>query len=199
MFANTFRYSFVLASSVLAFGLLEAKANLVQNGSFESPAEAADSTSSDTPDNWSGGYQIINGDGGGFYPSPEDGSQYVDLAPGFSISQIFSVPTTGDYILSWFDNGLPGLDYTINVFAGPLDPPFTSTGGTWNEHSMSIHLPAGFASVRFSVDDTESADIFLDNVRIESAQVPDVGNTFGLLSVAFGCVAAFGRKFRRNA
>jgi hypothetical protein len=103
-------------------------ANLIANGSFESPVIATNSYQQVTPSSWtfSGATGYIFNDFTGTipvaplaaWPLAQDGQQYVDIGNVYggslSLLQTFTVTTSGPYKLSWHDNAATGYPYAAN-------------------------------------------------------------------------------------
>jgi hypothetical protein len=92
-------------------------ANLIVNGSFEMPVIGSDSFGwGVVPAGWvDPGSPLVNSSGpgwsypGGLVPPAEDGQQYGDMGDdsrylNSSLSQTFTVVTSGTFTLSWYDN-----------------------------------------------------------------------------------------------
>ena len=143
--------------------------NLITNGSFESPAEPANSENwGAVPTGWSGGKIIFNGSWGG-WPSPEDGNQHDDIGNGFDggLSQTFNVPVTGQYSLTWFDNEAVGCEhsYTVSVTGNTTASYDSVSTGLWISRSLSVSLNAGENTLVFQPTGG-AGDTLIDNVSL---------------------------------
>jgi hypothetical protein len=164
-------------------------ANLIQNGSFESPVVPANtSVSYVSPTSWqgSGQFEIFNGAAQApIYPGPEDGQQCVNVAGGGGgvgqgfLSQAFTVSSPGTYVLTWFDNtgnGGPGstAPYSVTVFNGGggtvanQDLNLSGNGiPGWVQRSMTLNLSTGTYTLQFrSRQGPYGLATMLDNVRL---------------------------------
>lgn len=158
------------------------RANIILNGSFESPNIEAN-FSQQPPTDWvsEGTFDpvIVHGNVSG-YPSPEDGNQFVDIAYEGSptpIGQSFGVGTGGMYQLTWYDNALNDPAYTVEI----LDSGSTtitsaqisfSPTGPWNARSLSLTLSPGTYTLEFTPGGL-SLDVLLDNVSLNPVPVPE--------------------------
>jgi hypothetical protein len=197
--------SFLVACTFLAVG--QSHANLISNGSFESPAEAT-GLSSVRPAGWTGfagfGNGLVNGPalaagGPTIYPAALDGSQYVDIGAGELVTQ-FTVADPGDYRLSWFDNSLitgANGSYSLEIkdassakiVSTAYSYSYLTPSPPWRELSLDIsNLAIGTYTLAFGPG---TSFTFLDNVSLDSKTVstaaPDSGSTgILLLSACLG-------------
>jgi hypothetical protein len=146
--------------------------NLITNGSFESPVEPANAFTMATPDGWSGGVWIVNGNGSlseSGWPTPEDGNQYDDIGNGGSgpISQTFNVPVSSQYSLTWFDNEYVGWEhsYTVSVTGNTTASYDSVSTGLWISQSLSVSLNAGENTLVFQPTGG-AGDTLIDNVSL---------------------------------
>jgi len=179
-----------------------ANANIVANGSFESPTGLASWTTV-TPDNWTGSnVDLING----YYPA-EDGKQCLDLnalVPG-SIEQTLTTVSGNWYEISFWmaANAAGGPDpKTLDVswgndtmsFSHPQDQ--TWTNFKWNVKAIANTTVLKFASTTIADSGNGSyPHAFgpaLDNVSVNA--VPEPGTILASLSI----LAPAGLMFRRR-
>ncbi|MDE3066635.1 MAG: VPDSG-CTERM sorting domain-containing protein [Verrucomicrobiota bacterium] len=182
-------------------------ANLIQNGSFESPTLPFATISGTSPNNWTGGQYLIS-QGTFNFPNAEDGLQYEDPVnsnPG-TLSQTIAITTAGNYVLTFWLNGYNGNSYGMNLFfpshtgsyVGPLGAFYTGTGSsTWAVETFSFSfLTTGSLTLEFLPG--SAAPNLIDNVDLElqpTAGVPDSGATAGLLGLGLAGLFALRRKF----
>ncbi len=176
------------------------RANLLTNGSFESPVLPAGKAVIDPVGNaWTFTHPsgLISppgepvpgqGDYGG-YPAP-DGNQYAFIQSGGgsrgTISQQITLPTTGDYRLTYWEAGRPHqnfslptggnqpysilLDSTVlGTFATTTDEPFTA-------RSLDFTASAGTYTFKFAAGGVLTADntSFIDGVNLVSIPEPSM-------------------------
>ncbi len=160
--------------------------NLILNGSFESPNIPANTFEQAMPTSWfwssSVGW-IGNGNIGPNWPLAQDLQQAVAIgnSPTFALSQSFSITSSGTFVLSWFDNtGTPPsvslysvaiLDASNRtIISTNLD---ASHAGQWLVREIHWGLAPGDYTLRFRAEgDGSSFETLLDNVRLESEQLP---------------------------
>jgi len=165
-----------------------ARANLLSNGSFESPVVSANNvTLGILPTGWTQAGTslpgIFNGNVSG-WPSPQNGNQFVDIGNAginAAISQGFTVITSGSYQLTWFDNTGTGLAaaYKVellnssSVVVATASESLTGTS-LWNSRSLTGTLGIGNYTLKFTptADRDHLFDSLLDNVSL-SAAVPE--------------------------
>ena len=143
-----------------------AAANLLLNGSFESPVVPANTYIKATPTSWQGSNNpnMANGNIGSIWPLAEDGQQYVILGvygngAASAISQAFTITNAGVYQLAWFDSaaheGVTTAPYSLTVSNGVapailntnLDAYHVATG--WMSNSVQLTLTAGSYTLQF--------------------------------------------------
>lgn len=149
-----------------------AQANLVVNGSFESPDVPAGSTLvAPTPTGWSSvgpqntplfDHPLAST---GNWPGAQDGDQYaallggtmtgfppfgsIDMSAATGLRQTLTIPAAGEYVLSWHDNaaiGVGGTPYAISIAAlsGTLSLPSASAPlGATAWHAHSFSFTIG--------------------------------------------------------
>ena len=205
-------FPFVVLLAAGTFTLLAPSAaratSILSNGSFESPVgPATPGANSARPTGWSGyggfGNGVINGTLANF-PTPQDGNQFVNIANG-ELVQAFTVVTSGDYVLTWFDNTLAGGNngsYGVRVRDSSLATvsfnPYSynyGAGAAWHARSLDLSgLTAGTYTLTY---EPGTSFTFLDNVVLSqnaAASVPESGSTAGLLGLALGGLALLKRK-----
>lgn len=181
------RITLTFAAVVVAcFGLVvDAQANLITNGGFESPALGAGAASYSAPASWSttgyGGY----GNTGAFGATAPEGSQYglveIYASVSSSLSQAVTFPTTGQYTITYLDADRPsfgGISYDLDLIqsgttsiAAGLTP---TMGTTFAPRSFTFSAVAGAGTIRFFADGSSGANraVFLDSVDLEFVPVP---------------------------
>jgi hypothetical protein len=186
---------------------VRARADLLQNGSFESPAIPANSKASITPDSW---YWTGSVGAGWVFNDPvyistlplaEDGSQYVDI--GFNgiwtLSQSFTVSSPGAYDLTWYDNtainppgpSLYGVKIRDDLAQIIVNQTFDAAhAGAWQQVELPLTLSSGTYTLTFS-GNSSGYDSLIDNVSLTSVPEP---SSLALLGVAVGALIARSRK-----
>ncbi len=205
------RIRFLALAGVL---ILPAKlsANLITNGSFESPA-GTPGLNSTRPTGWSGFGSFVNGlvHGPGvvqssafFYPDPFDGDQFVDIGTGSLIAS-FTVITPGEYLLEWHDNSLiKGWNGGYNVdIKNSSSATILSTAYSYSYltqsppwRALSLVLPYLAADTYTLTFGPGSTFTFLDALSLElqpGVPVSDGGTTAPLLATALLGAAALSR------
>lgn len=199
---------------------LAARANLLVNGSFETPDVPSGSVLfGATPTGWtttgpSNNHMFDNPlDGAGGWPDGQDGRQYAALLGSLTptlnsgLSQVFTVAAAGDYVLSWFDSaylGVVGAPYGVSIIGSPLFSVFGSPLGAtdWHERSWEFTLNPGTYSLAFRP--TTLGVTLLDNVSLiqkppGGSTVPDAASTWPMMGLACGSLAVLLRRRERNA
>ena len=167
---------------LLVFGLAtNATAQLIQNGSFESPVIDTNSIVREAPDSWTTNTNpglMINGSGFGGY-TPEAGNQYYDLgnATGYFLSQNITVTTAGPYTLSWYDSSTAPLSDDVtpyNVVFNSVTTSYSAFGynGAWQQETLSFNLSPGTYALTFNSGDYILFDTLIDNVTLGSTAPP---------------------------
>lgn len=184
-------------------------ANLITNGSFESPV-GAPGLNSTRPTGWLGFGSFVNGlvHGPGvvqssafFYPDPFDGDQFVDIGTGSLIAS-FTVITPGEYLLEWHDNSLikgwnGGYNVDIKdsssatILSTAYSYSYLTQSPPWRALSLVLpHLAADTYTLTFGPGTTYT---FLDGVSVNlqpGTPTPDSGSTAPLLATALlGAIA----------
>ncbi len=181
-----------VTSTVASLTLLGS--NLLVNGSFVSPALAADTVVTNVPTGWSGMTFILNGNpyagNVGSQPSvpplyvasgppPEDGQQCVDLKGGGPTQQ-FNLATSGLYRVSWFDNtpigGAFASSYTTILLDNSGQSVTTTVwdasnllsvqGPIWRNRAVMVYLTPGSYRLTFAKQAEFRLDTLLDNVEV---------------------------------
>ncbi len=130
----------------------------------------------------------------GLNGSPPDGVQYGVLQGISSWQHSYTIPTAGQYLLTWWDAGRTnpfGLwdgDQTYVVkMDGPVVASFsTVTGQPFTQHSLLVTLTSGSHSLRFSHLDAVAGDhsAYIDAVSL--APVPEPATASLLLAGFLG-------------
>lgn len=184
--------------------------NLIQNGSFESPALSPGAYQQITPTDWSWsgtpGF-VFNTIGGGS-PLAQHGDQFVDIGntAAFSLKQDFSIVNSGVYELTWYDNAaaFPQVaPYSVAVIGGDTtSAQFDSNQGVdgiWNSRSLRLNLSAGNYTLAFSPVDIAgpvlAQDRLIDNVSIGAIPIP---GSVWLMSTALACLSGFSLRRHRS-
>ena len=173
--------------------------NLISNGNFEQPALSSPNDFQFVlPTDW-----IQNADANSLpaifrgtyagWPSPEEGSQFLDIGNtagnSAGVHQTFTVTVPGTYELTWFDNAGIGYDHSYSVSLGGTTVDVTGEIGSpdWTQHELSVTL-SGSATLTFSPI-PGGVDTLLDKVVVtaipESAAYAWAG-AIGLLGLALG-------------
>jgi hypothetical protein len=185
--------------------LSQAQADLIVNGSFESP---------DVP---TGTYQIFTGAAvPGWITtdeieiqdhvagSPLFGNQFVELDANHNSYMFQTIATTPSaaYTLSFAYSPRPRIGVGSNGidawWNGSLLQSFDGAGAAdtdWTVYNFSV-IGTGSDTVKFVATGTsDSLGGYLDKVELNG--VPDAGSTLALLGGAFAMLGALGRKFRK--
>jgi len=196
--------SLVLFASILLPA--PAAANLILNGSFESPVLTVGfcivpTTCPVSAANWSGVYQWGIASGNPFDPPTPfpDGTQaLIFQSAGNNISQVVNLPVTGEYLLTWFDAGRdPGAGfggnepYEIRLDGIALGLFSTTTSQPWTQHSLVFTSSAGPHTLSIVSPGPVSGDqtAFLDNfvLTAQPGAIPEPGTaatlTLGLVAL----------------
>jgi hypothetical protein len=191
-------HKFIIGTALAATGLLSgakvSHAQIVQNGSFETPAVAANGFEYDpSGGTWTftGPSGIVNGTGSGFVPpsAAPAGQQVAFLQFGAdgtqgSISQSITLPTTGAYQLT-FDAGARvdrGGNTIFNVFLGSstIGTVTTTTAQAYTPETFTFTASAGTYDFGFAFDPTQPAGdntALLDVVQINPVTTTPVTTT----------------------
>jgi hypothetical protein len=173
--------------------------NLISNGSFEQPAFSTPNTFVYAlPTDW-----IQNADANSLpaifrgtypgWPSPEEGSQFLDIGNtagnSAGVHQTFTVMVAGTYELTWFDNAAIGNPHTYSVSLGGTTVDVAGEVGSsvWTEHELPVTL-SGSATLTFSPI-PGGVDTLLDNVSVTAIPEPATyawAGAIGLLGLALG-------------
>ncbi len=183
---NKFKVSLLLACTMAITGATNsAKASLILNGSFESHVLPGDGFYQyQSPTFWGGASYFVRGSNMG-WPSPQDGNQFEIVTGGYVLQQQINVPTSGSYILTWWDNGYVGQAYSMGVSLGSAHYDFSGNGSAdWNARSITVNLSAGFNTVAFF----GGGNAAIDNVSLEAVAVPEPSTYIAgaLLFLPFG-------------
>ncbi len=201
---------------LLAAVTIPLRAELVTDGSFESPALNSNSFCitfaapvCPAVSGWTGNFYVVNGNGvGGAAQVPiPDGSQYGMLqATGF-LDQSITITQAGAYLLSWSDAGRGSFinasgdeAYDVNFGGNLLDSFATTSGSGWASHSLSFSSGTGTFTLEFlGTKSFNSGDnsAFLDKIQLDLAPVTGVvpePSMVPLLGIVIGGLAF--RRFR---
>ena len=199
----------VIVGLALCLAAGAAHADLLTNGSFESPVvtpgnedQVLTGGSTVTTDGWTWNYltgviagSVTGGFNGAVLPSGYDGAQYAYLQSATSsVSQTFTLTAASNVTITWLAAGRPDLDAgfdgntTYDVTAGSLS--FTGTtvsGSDFVSESLSGVLDAGTYTLTF-LNDASAGDhtMYLDNVVVSASDVPEPAS---LSVLAFGVAA----------
>lgn len=184
-------------------------ANVVANGSFESPGLSFRSSCITffTPlcpaiPGWSGNFYLVNDDSGGSIggvpaaPIP-DGAQYIMVQMTGSATQTVTIGQAGVYTLSWFDAGRTFFSSVQNyevIFGGNVLGFYaTSTTSPWLPQSLAISTGAGTFDLTFQGLNSAGGDnsMFIDNVVLDVPVVTGAPepSTIGLAAGALWLIA----------
>jgi hypothetical protein len=197
----------VIVAGLVVFGMVanSAAASILLNGSFESPAIPINSYQHGTPSSWgwngSSTGLILNGrpyySGVGYWPSPWDGQQYVDIGnvSTFSLFQVFTVTNGGAYQLEWYDNAFSGgltSPYSVSVSDGSeviATADFNAAhGNVWLDRALLLNLVPGNYELTFTAKGIAGGyDTLLDKVTLTTT-VPGPATIF-LLGPAIAIIA----------
>lgn len=202
--------------AVIAGSSENSTAQIILNGSFESPAIPPNTYAFATPSPWTWDIReghIVNGNAAEPtfpIPLPQDGQQYLFLGDNetYSISQNIAVPDPGYYRLSWYDNayaccGQRRSPYIVRVYddshqtvaALGLD---AWHDGVWANNTLDVNLAAGSYFIQFQPQGTLppfSAATVLDNVALTPVAVPEPAS-IGLMALGLGVAVSLWRRNR---
>lgn len=198
------RISVYILCSGLTLGqpALAASANILDNGSFESPALADGVAASVTPTAWQwvGSPGFVINPASGSIPA-FDGAQFADLGntSAFSLRQDFSIAVGGSYDLTWHDNAAASFQeapYTVVVSGASAGTRYDANegiDGTWNARALRLDLEPGIHSIVFSPADIPgplpAQDRFIDQVSlVASVPLPAAVWLFGAALGGLGLV-----------
>lgn len=197
----------ILASVLCMLVVAPAMANLVDNGSFETPVVPVNSftriaAGSSALSPWSVGGAGIDLKQTGYLPA-QDGLNSVDLnaVDSGSVSQDITFLTDGWYELSFYMAGNPGISgtKTMDVTLGSLvdeSLSYLDPGVNWTPYSYVFFATAGTQTLTFVSTNGGEAGPTLDNVSIEETVEPVVPLPGAALLAIMG-LGTVGMKLRR--
>lgn len=203
------RTQLLLLASLL-FAPWVARAELIQNGSFEVQAIPDGTLQATTPTNWNGGAALMNPNAaGGFagnpftWPQAADGQQYEDIGneSKYALSQLFTVLDADTYVLRWLDNtalniapGFQTAPYSVSILDASSSIVLSSTldswhsDGAWQAREFSQFLSVGAYTLTFtSLNSFNRTDTLIDGVSLAVApsSVPEPSTALLLTLGAF--------------
>lgn len=207
----------LIASSlaVLFVALLPppAEADLVTNGSFETPDVADNSfTLSPGPSAvwvFQGNSGIIDAPSAYGAPTPPDGDQ-VALLQSANVSNLFSnfsqtvsLPASTRYILSFFaagrSNRAGNLPYNVFIDSTLVYSDATERSQPFTFQSVAFAADAGSHVLRFqTTQDVGDTSAFFDDIRLAPAAVPEPSSV-ALLGLAMAGLAGYSRRRESRA
>jgi hypothetical protein len=193
----------LLALSSIALASISAQANMIQNGSFETPT-LADGTwqiyYNNEVINWTPstyGIEVRNNVAG----VAQDGINFVELdaTQNSWMTQAVSISTAGSYLLSFWYNARPNVSHVSDEISwafggqtGVVSPSDTSPLGTWHQFSQTFALSAGQQTLRFdAIGTSDSYGGSLDNVSLTPVPEPE---SFAMMIAGLGLMGAIARR-----
>ncbi len=168
-----------------------AAASILLNGSFESPTVPVNSYQFVTPNSWVGGSSTValfNGSveisPGSYWPSPENGQQYVDIGDvsTYSLSQGFTLTGGGAYQLAWYDNAYDtgtgttspySVTISNNSFQVVAAENLNAAPAAWQGRALLLNLGPGTYTLTFTaLGIPYGYDTLLDNVTLTPVPTP---------------------------
>ncbi len=157
--------------------------NLIVNGSFESPANAANTRLQTTPTGWawsgSTGWIINGAPAIGSYSSPTqlDGQQFVEIgnSASYVLSQTITSTSDGIYLLSWSDatpRPISSSVYSVSVVNSSGQTVVSNTLNAshtemWRENQLQLSLSPGDYTLRFkALGNGNSHTTLIDQVSL---------------------------------
>jgi hypothetical protein len=199
----------VVASALVLLESVSATAapqNLIQNGSFESPAQKGPGTYTGVvPTGWTynnagnNNIAIINGDVMKT-PGPQDGSQFLFLADLGGITENIDVPKAGTYSLGLFaavqSRATAGSLAVFITNAGDKFIAEQVTSKDWSPYGMQVSLAAG-ANQIYIKEGSPFQRIYVDDVSLFA--LPDDLSTFFTGGLAFGLCAGLSLRIKSRS
>lgn len=192
-------------------------AQVIRNGSFESPVLADGTFYFGSATSWTGGAFVDNPNAAGgllglgfTWPQAADGQQYVDIGDvaAYAVSQTFTVTDAGTVTIGWADNtalnivpGYKTAPYSVRLVDGSSAEVFSQSldsyhdTGLWQFRSVDLFVPAGTYSISFtSLNVYNGTDTLIDAVQISA--VPEASSAY-LVSIGLLSMLGYGSLRRR--
>jgi VPDSG-CTERM motif len=174
-------YGILALVSLLGLGITQsARANLITNGGFES-GDFTGWTTSGTPS--------VQG------TFPHSGSFEADFPVSGSISQMLATTAGQSYTVDFWVAVLNGTA-SVNVLWGgsSVFSHVFLVGTSYTEFTFNVTASSASTLLTFAI--VPASGVFLDDVSVNPASVPDAGSTLPLLSLASLGLVALRRKLR---
>ena len=178
-------YGFLALVSLLGLGITpSARANLITNGSFEDGGGFL---------GWSISGNIAQG-------SNAHTGNFAAISNSGSIAQNVTTPGTSYVVDFWLATNIgPNTNASVNVLWGGttiFSRLFSSSQG-YTQYTFTVPASSATTALEFQFSSsTLFAKVFLDDVSINPAGVPDGGSTVSLLGCALLGVTVLRRKLR---
>jgi hypothetical protein len=197
-----------LGSALFLMQVLSATAapqNLIQNGSFESPAQKNPGTYAGVvPTGWTfndagpNTMALLNGDVAKT-PGPFIGSQFLFLSDLGGIRQNVTVPSAGTYVLGLVA-AAPSRASAGSLFVdiNNTDDKFIAqnvTSTLWAPYSIQVSLAAG-ANQIYVQESSQLRSIYVDDVSLYA--LPDTVSTWFIGGLAFGLLIGLRSRITSN-
>lgn len=184
-------------------------ANLVSNGSFETPSVAADYLcfTNSTVVSWTStagaghGSCYIN-DGTGGFPTAFSGAQFMYVNDfgdaGTSLRQTLSLNAGTSYLFTFASSGVGGGTAGLNVGLGSFSAAIAPRASTaWQSYSY-VYTPATSGAAVLVFASTTTGVLSIDAVSVDALPVPEPSPTLLLVS-GLGALAMLVKRRRRTA